>query len=159
MIECASASDVARLLGRVRSRADKYSDLLLCSPFMDDDTISLVGLVAEATSSARCRLEIITAQQAVDRVKALLAPLVDRQIRLIGCPRLHAKFYVAIGRSEEHTEAIITSANLTAAGLTSNIELGVRIAATTPHGRTMLHHLDRFARRLAHNRRFTWRNH
>jgi HKD family nuclease len=159
MIECASALDVARLLGRVRSRADKYSDLLLCSPFIDDETIALVGLVAEAASNARCRLEIITAQQAVDRVKALLTPVEDRQIRLIGCPRLHAKFYVAVGRREEHTEAIITSTNLTAAGLTRNIELGVRIAATTPHGRTMLDHLDRFARRLAHNRRFTWRNH
>ncbi len=159
MIECASASDVARLLSRVRSRADMYSDLLLCSPFMDDETISLVGLVAEAASGARCRLEIITAQQAVDRVKVLLAPLADQQLRLIGCPRLHAKFYVAVGRSREHTEAIITSANLTVAGLTSNIELGVRIAATTPHGRAMLHHLDRFARRLAHNRRSTWRNH
>jgi hypothetical protein len=76
---------------------------------------------------------------------------------VIACPHLHAKFYLAIARKSTKTEAIVTSANLTSAGLANNIELGVRITPTTPHGRALFEELDRFARRLTFSRSIQWK--
>lgn len=155
MIEFASAADVLRLLDRVTAHIGRYSDVILCSPFIDDDGLHTLEHMAGSASDAGCGLGIITANHAIDRVAARLGA--RRQTRLVGCPHLHAKFYLAVARNDALTEAIVTSANLTLGGLTSNIELGVHIAATTPYGRALLHQIDRFARRLALNRRPSWK--
>jgi len=159
MIEFSTAIDVANLLARVRTRVDQYSDLVLCSPFISDDVLStLRGLVLCAPENG-CGMQIITATHTFDRVMACVGPRGWQRTTVVGCPHLHAKFYLAIGRRDEVTEAIVTSANLTTAGLSSNIELGVRITPTTSPGRALLHQIDRFARRLSINRSVQWKKH
>jgi HKD family nuclease len=157
MIEFASAADVRRLVDRVTTRISRYSDVVLCSPFIDEDGLDTLERLARSASDAGCGLGIITAQHSIKRVAARLGAC--RQTRLIDCPGLHAKFYLAVARNDAWTEAIVTSANLTTGGLTNNIELGVRIAATSPYGRALLHQIDHYARRLMINRRPPWKKH
>jgi hypothetical protein len=133
--------------------------VVLCSPFVDDDVLVTVEGLAHSASRVGCALGVITGRHAIDRVAARLGPPMHGSTRVIGCARLHAKFYLAIGRRGEITEAIVTSANLTAVGLTSNIELGVRICASTPYGRALLHQIERFAYRLTVYRRPAWKKH
>jgi hypothetical protein len=157
MIEFASAADVLRLLDRVTTHVGRYSDVVLCSPFIDDDVLRTLERLAHSVSEAGCGLGIITTPYTINRVAACLGA--SRQTRLVACPRLHAKFYLAVSRNDALTEAIVTSANLTAGGLMGNIELGVRIAPSSPYGRALLHQIDRFARRLMINRRPPWKKH
>lgn len=159
MIEFATAIDVANLLARVRARVDQYSDLVLCSPFIGDDVLSTLRGLAHCAPESGCGMEIITAAHTFDRVMACAGSGGWQRTRVIGRPHLHAKFYLAVGRRDELTEAIVTSANLTTAGLSSNIELGVRITPTTSPGRTLLDQIDRFARRLTINRSVQWKKH
>src|SRR5262249_29165231 len=108
MIEFASAADVLGLLDRVTTHVGQYSDVVLCSPFIDDDVLHALERLARSTSEAGCGLGIITAHHAIDSVAARLGA--RRRARLIGCSRLHAKFYMAVARNDALTEAIVTSA-------------------------------------------------
>jgi hypothetical protein len=159
MIEFATAIDVANLLARVRTHVDQYSDLVLCSPFISDDVLLTLRGLAHSAPVNGCGMQIITAAHTFDRVMACAGAQGWRRTRVVGRPHLHAKFYLAVGRRNELTEAIVTSANLTTAGLSSNIELGVRITPTTSPGRALLHQINRFARRLTINRSVQWKKH
>ena len=64
-------------------------------------------------------------------------PLETRKAFFATAARLHAKCVIA-----DRSSALITSANLTSAGINDNIELGVLIAAG-PLPTTLSHHLDR----------------
>jgi hypothetical protein len=157
MIQFATTADVSTLLARVRSHAGQYSELVLCSPFIDDDVLSTLREFAQRGPDVGCGIEIITATPTFNRIIASGGMQGRRQTRIIGCPHLHAKFYLARGRKVALTEAIVTSANLTTPGLTSNIELGVRVTPTTPHGCVLFNQIDRFARRLAIHRSVQWK--
>ena len=157
MIHFANATEVANFLTRVRLHVGQYSDVVLCSPFIDDCLLCTIRELAQCAPENGCGLKIITSPCAADRVFAGVSLTARRRTRVIACPHLHAKFYVAIGRKRTKTEAIVTSANLTSAGLTSNIELGVRITPTTPQGRTLFEELDRFARQPTFNRSIQWK--
>jgi hypothetical protein len=157
MIEFATAADVSTLLTRVLTRIDQYSEIVLCSPFISDQVLSNLREVARPSSAGRCDVEIITTPQAFNHI--LVCTEGWQRTKVVGCSHLHAKFYLAVARKEQLTEAIITSANLTVAGLTSNIELGVRVTPATPHGRTLLRQIVRFARRLTTYRSVQWKRH
>jgi hypothetical protein len=159
MIELANGADVFRLLNQVCSHADHYADVVLCSPFIDDDVLPIVRRLAIAASAGGCGLKIITTQPAFDRVVRCIGRRPWQRTMVVSCPHLHAKFYLAVARKEAVTEAIVTSANLTAGGASSNIELGVRVAPTTVNGRALLRQIDRYARRLAINRSLSWKRH
>src|SRR5688572_23297589 len=111
MIHFATAVDISCLLARVRSHADQYSELVLCSPFIDDEVLSRLRGPALHSSDISCNVRIITASRAFDRVTASTKGW--QRTRVLGCSHLHAKLYFAIARRDQLTEAIITSANLT----------------------------------------------
>jgi hypothetical protein len=157
MIQFATAADVSMLLARVRSHAGQYSELVLCSPFIDDDALSTLREFAQRGPDVGCGVEIITATPTFNRIIASGGMQGCYRTRIIGCPHLHAKFYLARSRRTALTEAIVTSANLTTPGLTSNIELGVRVTPTTPHGCVLFNQVERFARRLTSNRSIQWK--
>jgi hypothetical protein len=157
MIEFVYGTDVVRFLDRVSVHIEQYRDVILCSPFIDDDVLRRVEGLARAALEGKCGFGIITAQHSIQRVTTRFTPLTLRRVRLAACPHLHAKFYLAVARKHDLTEAIVTSANLTAGGLKANIELGVRIAGSTPYGRTLLHQIEMFSRRLSFNGRLQWK--
>jgi hypothetical protein len=149
MITIAGGVDVARLLDRVYARPELYRQVVVCSPFIDDAMLNKLEMLAPRVARASSALWIITTPATITERPALSALRRCYRVTVTGCTALHAKFYVALGRRRVLTEAIVTSANFTTAGTTTNIELGIRIASSTESGCRMLSQIDRFARRLA----------
>lgn len=149
MIVAASTTDIVRLLDGVSMRPDRYRGITLCSPFIDNEIAHVIVRLAKTTSSAGCGLSIFTTPRTAIGVRALL-PTVPMNARLVVQPveGLHAKFYIAVGRSYGDSSAIITSANLTRAGLSTNVELGVRALPSSRAGRTLIATVAQFALRL-----------
>ena len=150
MIEVSTGEDVNRLIVNVTSRPRRYANITLCSPFLDEETLTRVLPLAHSAKRADCRVRLITSPEAARRFliryDVSRGDIVDV---LTISPRLHAKVYLAIARCSNDTEAIVTSANLTNAGIYSNIELGVRVTPTSPSGRRLLNHVRHFIKRLA----------
>ncbi len=59
--------------------------------------------------------------------------------------RLHAKAYTLLGINSADHEALVTSSNLTAAGIGRNLELGVNLRGSTEH---LVSTIERVARRV-----------
>ena len=81
------------------------------------------------------------ARREIDRLKSL-GPDVSLS------PRLHAKVYLVVRRRSKETRAIVTSANLTTAGLGNNVELGVLAARTSDAGCKVVSEVRTFLERL-----------
>jgi len=64
-------------------------------------------------------------------------------------PNLHAKVYLACGRDERDSVAVIGSFNLTVAALDTNLELGVRFTGHTLEGRRAIRVLETRLMRMA----------
>jgi HKD family nuclease len=150
MIEVSSGEDVNRLLARVASHPGRYANITLCSPFIDEEMLDRVLPLAHSAKRADCRVRLITSPEAARRLLNRCDALRDGRLDIVTTsPRLHAKVYLAIARCSNDTEAIVTSANLTNAGVYSNIELGVRVTPTSKSGRRLLDHVRHFIKRLA----------
>jgi hypothetical protein len=150
MIATSVGMDVIAFLDRIRSRTHRLKEIMICSPFIDLAMADrLVSLLTEARR-ARCAIRVVTTPEAARILSAKLpghpafwyAMLIPRR-------RLHAKVYLAVARRIGESEAIVTSANLTVDGTSENIELGIRVLATTDAGRRILQQVYHFVRRLA----------
>lgn len=124
-IICGQARErVARLVSGAQRR------LVIASPFVSRDGSELVKTCASAGLRKRGRVELVTDLNATHVAEGSLDPAALRELlelspetELWHVPRLHAKVFVADG-----CRAIVGSANLTAGGLSRNIEYGVEIA-------------------------------
>lgn len=149
MISVAEGQEVARLLDRLCTHAHQYAQLIICSPYIDATMRMRLELLAKRVANTGSALWIVTspgiAQELIDE-----RPLhTCSRVKITGCPALHAKFYVANAKPDGLTEAIVTSANLTVRGTSSNIELGMHIDSSSESGRRMLRDINRFAKDLA----------
>lgn len=107
--------------------ASARSHLLICSPFFDAPCLKMVADALEphaSCSGERVRILTDLSPRSVAFGTQDIAALCDFcvQVPSVVChlPGLHAKVYVA----DSHT-AIVTSGNLTAAGISRNYEYGV----------------------------------
>jgi|SRR5579859_2094313 len=150
MIKISEGADVLDLLDQITMKPYRYERVVISSPFIDDDMFSRIALLARATTRSRCKLWLITTPSLADRLTLHFqrSPAPARA-NIVARARLHAKLYLAVDQQGTHSEAIVTSANLTRAGTGGNIELGVRIASTSLPGRLLLRQLRDFVRRLA----------
>lgn len=103
--------------------------LVIASPFVSRDGSELVKTCASAGLRKRGRVELVTDLNATHVAEGSLDPAalselleLSPETGLWHVPRLHAKVFVADG-----CRAIVGSANLTAGGLSRNIEYGVEI--------------------------------
>jgi hypothetical protein len=150
MIEVSKGCDVHRFLDRVAAHPDRYAEVVICSPFIDGRMLDRIAPLARAARQARCDFRVITSPKAAQEVRTLLqCNLPGRHDILVATPRLHAKIYLAIARRTNDSEAIVTSANLTSAGVAENIELGVRAQPNSASGRRLLNQVNHFLRQLA----------
>lgn len=148
MISITGGSEVQRLLDRVALRAGLYRRLIVCSPYVDQLMCTRLAHLAARVDRERSHLSIITTPDTVRNTVTAYDLRTEGRIRVTGIPGLHAKFYLAVGRDARLTEAILTSANCTMAGTSANIELGIRVAASTPSGARLIEEIDRFSRRI-----------
>lgn len=148
MINITGGSEVRRLLDRVALQAGLYRQLIVCSPYMDEAMCGRLARLAARADRERSHLSIITTPDTIANIVGAHDLRTGGRIRVTGLSGLHAKFYLAVGRDPRLTEAILTSANCTLAGTSANIELGIRMAASTSSGARLIEDIDRFARRI-----------
>lgn len=150
MIAISIGVDVVTFLDRIRSRTHRFKEIAICSPYIDVPMAERLVVLLTESHRRRCAVRVITTPEAAQFLASKLPghPAFWRPA-LIPRPRLHAKVYLAVGRRAGESEAIITSANLTVDGTSENIELGVRVLATSDSGRRVLQQVHHFVRRLA----------
>jgi len=149
MIEISTGDDVDRLLASVAARPDRFRSLVLCSPFIDGPTLARVIELSNAAIAAGCRTRFITSAHAAGTYQLEHTKLgsIPRGILTVS-RRLHAKIYLAVARNANDTEAIVTSANLTSAGIRSNIELGIKARPNCEGGRRLIEQVRHFISEL-----------
>lgn len=149
MIATSIGTDVIAFLDRIRSRTHRFKEITICSPFIDMPMAErLVALLTESRRT-QCAIRVITTPEAAGLITAMLpGHQMFWRSALIPRRRLHAKVYLAVARRTGESEAIITSANLTVDGTSQNIELGIRVLATSDSGRRVLEQVHHFVRRL-----------
>lgn len=104
-------------------------ELVLCSPFVSRDGIDAVLSNQSRSFLEQGRVLLLTnlaskavCQGATDPQAVRSLADSSHSVRIVHLPGLHAKVYIADGR-----RAVITSANLTAGGLSNNIEFGLQV--------------------------------
>jgi hypothetical protein len=151
MITLASGATVGRTLVRATSTRWNYSQVPPCSPFSDRALALQLEELCEAADKARCAVTIVTNRRADDFLAALCRD--RRYVRLLIRDRLHTKAYPMLGRNGgRYSEALVTSANLTRAGVSTNHEWGVHIRCTSANGRHLIRQLNNSLRRLTSQR-------
>src|SRR5207249_463156 len=101
------------------------------SPFIDTQLSPLVRELAERAYHEQRAFLVITRPPAATMLLAGLPGPSARWTKLLRVhTHLHAKAYLGLGRGGA-SKAIVTSANLTVAGLETNVELGVRADTTS----------------------------
>ena len=149
MIQVSRTIAVHRLLHRVASAPALFNRVLLCSPFFDRTMSALLVSLAVSTRRAQCGFRVITRPQAVDELRECFPGHASRWSgTFVPVDGLHAKVYLAIGRRPVDTRAIVTSANLTTAGLWENLEIGVLAAPTSDAGNKIVSEVRDFLERL-----------
>ena len=149
MIRTATGMDVDRLMHSVLSRPACYAQVVVCVPFVDDEMLDLIIRLADATRRAGCGLRVITTPATAAVVHRRLPGHPEQWRSLVVARKsLHAKVYLVVGRSPARSEALVTSANLTAAGVARNIELGVLACPSTDSGRQLINEVRRFLQDL-----------
>jgi Phosphatidylserine/phosphatidylglycerophosphate/cardiolipin synthases and related enzymes len=151
MIEVVPGKEVLRMLAMVALRPQLFSELTLCSPFIDEKASDRLRTVVEKAVRAGCAVSIVTRSTSADRV-AHACSRVRRAVRLVYRDDVHAKAYVVQARpGGGPSEAIVTSANLTHAGFGGNLEMGVRIRTSSHNGRRLFEQVRRNVRDLSNH--------
>jgi len=145
MITTATGVDLRRFLVETSRHAVADSQVVVCSPFIGPELLPLIRNLTERMSRRRGSFRLVTRPATAAMLLAALPEL--RTHTLVVHPSLHAKVY--LGLNEANGQAIVTSANLTIAGLESNIELGVRGSTTSAAGRQLVSQVSRFLRELS----------
>jgi len=147
MITLASGAAVGQMLARATATPSNYCQVLLCSPFIDQALAPRLEQLFQAADNTKCAVTIVTNCGSVDSLAALCTG--RRYVRVLVRKRLHTKAYLLLGREgSRHSEALVTSANLTRAGMSTNDELGVHIRCTSSGGRHLIRQIDSSLRRL-----------
>jgi len=143
-------------MNEVIGRPNRYAQVVVCSPFIDDQMLGVLVRLAQVTRRASCGLRVITTPTTAVALLARLPGHVTTWhgvvVARIG---LHAKVYLVLARPRGHSEAIVTSANFTAAGVDENIELGVRASPSTDSGRQLINEVRNFLQRIGNVGRST----
>jgi hypothetical protein len=151
MIRACGGSSVRRLVEAVIVRPQKFVKAVFCAPFIDDDIFADLVKLASPGSRRTCDLVIITSRSIAANFRSRHASTL--RCSVVPVDHLHAKIYLAVATESCFTEAIITSANLTTAGMLRNIEFGVHVRPTTAHGREAIGAVASFLGRLVESQR------
>jgi hypothetical protein len=140
-----NAQEVLGVIRLACRTPQSYRRVILCAPFI---SANFLRTRLGRRSMACVPSVIITRSETV--------PLVLKELQswrghfAVGSiPNLHAKVYLACGRDEVDSVAVIGSFNLTVAALDTNVEFGVRFAGDTPERRRAIKVLETKLMRMA----------
>lgn len=142
MIETCSPFAIENLFTRVTRSPHRFRTFIVASPFIDDFGMKL--LMDVDRTSLGFDVRVLTRPTTA---AALLNASGWQRTSVCGIEGLHAKLYAALGVSSCEDEMVITSANLTAAGLRTNIEMGVRITGSRREYSTLVQQVVKWSTR------------
>lgn len=148
MIVTARGADILRLLDRIEAMPSRYLRLVLCTPYVDSQMQERLVQVLLIAVGAGCAVRVITTAGVANALLGVLPGHSARWSRVVIAKRnIHAKAYVVIARKPTESEAIVGSANLTVAGVEENIELLLKMRATSELGRHLIFEIHDFLER------------
>lgn len=145
MVIPTDGSGVHQLLDKAARVPERYREIVVTAPYLDQTGRALLERLRVATAAADRRLVLVVPGGTV------AAPFSDGgtlpgRFRIERVSNLHAKVYVLIGADPRDSEAIVTSANLTECGLFRNREIGVRIRGRDEQLQRVIERVARLAR-------------
>ena len=123
---------VGQLLGKALERSSDYRRVLVVSAFLDPEFAEVLERLFRQADM--CGLKVLVYLGPVGYQAA--PPKLRGRCHLVR--DLHAKVYALEGLRESDDDLVITSANLTRAGLESNIEVGLRLRGSSEGTRHMI---------------------
>jgi hypothetical protein len=141
-----------RFLRTIEAFPSRYSQVTVCSPFIDESLRERMARFAMAARGVGCGVRVITGLTQIQGVARHATGISPARPNLLAIPRLHAKVYLALARNRRNSIAIVTSANLTEAGLKRNIELGLILRATSPEGARIVEEVRHFLEFIARHK-------
>lgn len=135
MIELCRSDAITRFVDRIERRPAHFFEVGVSSPFIDGYGAALLERLAVAATRGEFVLRVVTRPETLAIVDATLrvgsrSAGVKSNTVVHTVAGLHAKLYGALALQSAEHEVIVTSANLTQAGLTRNLELGVRVTGS-----------------------------
>lgn len=127
MIRMCDGRAVYRLLEGAIRDPDGVLAVVVASPFIDDEGIHLLRRIASVGSTSGFALRLATRPNMEESVARATR---ESRSRIYSIEKLHSKQF-AVLRTHGFDQMIVGSANLTAAGLTDNVELGVHVIGRT----------------------------
>lgn len=158
MITLCTGAALSSFLSRIEENGGLFSQVIICTPFIDDEMSERISAVAAVLDRKGCGFQLVTRQQRSAQWRNRM-PGANQTgwCRLVICRDLHAKVYLAIARNPRHSILVVTSANATNAALTRNIELGISIKGETAESAEFINQARHALERLAAiQRRRTW---
>jgi phosphatidylserine/phosphatidylglycerophosphate/cardiolipin synthase-like enzyme len=134
MIRMCDGRAVGRLLEGAIRDPDGVLAVVIASPFIDDDGIRLLRRLAAAGFKAGFGLRLATRPTMEDTIARATC---ECSSRIYSVEKLHSKQF-AVLRTHGLDQMIVGSANLTAAGLGDNVELGVHVIGRTQAMRSLI---------------------
>jgi hypothetical protein len=125
MVALTNGTEVIRLVEKAIRNPGRYRRVIISSPFLDDVGAELLSRLFSAARNGLL-LTVLTRPEVASRYGAVMSQR-PRNVELFMPPDLHAKCYVLVGRVASDSEAIVTSSNLTAAGIGRNWEVGISL--------------------------------
>jgi phosphatidylserine/phosphatidylglycerophosphate/cardiolipin synthase-like enzyme len=149
VLDICDGHDLERFFEGIESAPSRYSQVIICSPYIDEELQTRIALFAVVAQKSGCAVRIITK---VSELPSTLKAWPERNHfgprSLIAVPQLHAKVYLALGRDRRDSQVMVTSANLTEAGLSKNIEFGLLVHASSLEGARIVEEVRRFLESL-----------
>jgi|ETNmetMinimDraft_13_1059891.scaffolds.fasta_scaffold37523_2 HKD family nuclease len=137
-MELSNAQGILGLIHLASRTPQSYRRIIICTPFISEDL--LCNKIAP-NGIVRVPTLIITCPKAAQN----LFPLCKEwkgSFMITSIPSLHAKVYLACGRDERDSVAILGSFNLTNAALNGNYELGLRFVGNSPEVRKLISKME-----------------
>ncbi len=135
-------SDAREILGLIHMALctpQSYRSLIVCAPFISSSVFN-----AKILNNRKLKVPVlvITAPATERQIDAAIGDK-RKDVQIISIPNLHAKVYIACGKDERDSLAIVGSFNFTEAALEDNIELGIRLDGHDPESRSLITKLER----------------
>ena len=125
------------LLAKVAQRPGAYRRAIISTAFLDTLGVRLLERIVHRTDRRSVQVVICLGPSAYKSA----SELIRCQSRLVR--NLHSKVYALEGRRAAEDDLIVTSANLTASGLKSNHETGIRMWGSASRVRQMIKQVRR----------------
>jgi HKD family nuclease len=137
-MKLSNTQEILGLIHLVNRTPQSYRQLIICAPFISEDLLS--NKVAP-NGILRVPTMIITSPNTAQQLFSLCKEW-KGHFMIVSVKSLHAKVYLACGRDERDSVAILGSFNLTNSALNGNYELGLRFVGNSHELRKLISKIE-----------------